>query len=536
MTPKLTAKIFVAAGLAAFASCSNEAEKLPDPVNASCTASRVGPPTLRRLTRAELQNTVSDIFPSISASWTGVKLGADPVSKTGFSNDGAVLLVNQQTAQEVLDTAEDVAKLVSDSSQLPSILPCSTRKPDAACATTFVTKYGRRLFRRALTSAEVQSYVAFHTSVAGRSDFSSGIKWTLVTMMQSPHAIYRSEIGTASEDGFALSQQEIATNLAYTFGGSTPSTELLDKAERGELATSAALLSEARALLDTPRGKDVLKQFFRAWLRYDRAANSTQPMTPGFDTIKSEMVEETSRYIDQVVFTEKAGVSRLLTAPYTYMNSDLATFYGYGTASGSYTQVQRPPEWGVGVLAQGAILAGYSHTGSTSPTQRGLLIYEKFLCNTRPKPPANIPSISEPQPGAKTTRERYESLHAKSDSCSGCHKLWDPIGFSFEHFDAVGRYRKDEGGLPIDDSGRVQTGGDRVLMEFKGIGELATALSSHSEVSDCAGNLMATYAYGGGGGQSCLAYDSLAGFSSGEFGFTEFMVRLASAPHFTKRK
>src|SRR6185369_17833485 len=123
-----------------------------------------------------------------------------------------------------------------------------------------------------------------------------------------------------------------------------------------------------------------------------------------FVTVWPTMQEETARFIQEVVVNQGGGLDDLLTAPFTVMNSALATYYGYGSASGtSWGMAARPASWGVGLLAQGSFVAGHAYNASTSPTQRGLAVYERFLCNDRPTPPAGVPTISPPAPGVMTT-------------------------------------------------------------------------------------------------------------------------------------
>lgn len=502
-----------------------------------CAEATVGPPLLRRLSGRELENSLGDIFPTIKAiGWAGGKLGVDPVSHMGFGNDAQVLQVNQQTAQEILDTAEDVAGYVTNAGILPLVLPCSTFTPDRTCATTFVRDTGRRLFRRPLSDAERNEYLGLYDSMKQKADFPTAIKWTLVAMIQSPNSIYRSELGVADGDGYKLSQHELASELAYTFSGTTPTVALLDKADRGELATPEALHAEAVALIATPRGQDVVRQLFRSWFRYERAATVTRPDVVNYFNVRNSLVEETKRFIDQVVLSDRGGLNQLLTANYTFLDATLVTHYGYGTASGGFARTQRPPEWGIGVLAQGAILAANAQAQSSSPTQRGLLVFEKLLCNVRPEPPKNIPPLPPIMPGQKTTRDRYESQHAVG-SCAFCHKQFDPIGFTFEHFDEVGRYRNDEKGLPINDSGRALTATDQVSIEATGQVDLAQKLASRDDVRSCAADMMAAYAYGLSEGQPrCLIGKLRPNMQSGDQSVLEYLTGLTAAPHFTRRR
>lgn len=503
-------------------------------VRARCDVSKVGPPQLRRLTQQEFQRTVLDIFPQIGSGWSGVKIGTDSVSALGFSNDASTLVVGQQTAQEILSTAEDVATRVTADAVLSQVLPCSATG-DAACAAQFIDQYGKRLFRRPLSADESKRYGDYYASVAARSSFKLGIKWTLVALFQSANAVYRSEVGMASNGRYTLTPHEVATELAYSFGGSTPSADLLAKADANALATPEARLAEARNLMATPGGQEAVRELFREWSGYPLVKARTKTNTAFSAAIAADMTRETERFIDDVLVTNKGSVRDLLTAPYTFVSPTLAAFYGYGTAGADFTRVDRPSNWGVGLLAQGSMLAANAHTDSTSPTWRGLMVYTKLFCNTKPKPPPQVPAISEPVPGVSTTRQRYEVTHAASPACNSCHKLWDPIGFGFEHYDEVGRYREQEAGLPIDPSGYVIDSKGQQSITFTDGRDLATQLASDPAVTDCVSGLMSAYVYAGGGGVGCLAETARTNLAAGKFGLIEYLAQLAAEPQFSER-
>ncbi len=413
---------------------------------------------------------------------------------------------------------------------MPNLLPCAVASPDASCAETFVSTYGRRFFHRDLTEAELARYLDHHDGVAAESDFATGIRWTLVALMQSPHAIYRSEIGV---DG-NLEPWELATALAYSFSGGPPTDELIERALAGEFDDPEARVQQARAFLATPGGEQVLDEFFRQWVGYAQVSTKQRNDAPQFDAVRGFMEEETRRFINKVIVDEGGDITDLLTASYTMMNPELAGYYGFGAPSDGFEEVERPTEWGLGLLAQGSILASYALADSSSPTQRGLLIYERLLCRETPPPPDNIPMIDPPSPGATTTRARYEEAHAGDPACAGCHANFDPIGFAFEHFDNIGRYRADESGLTIDASGSLTLEGDAI--EFSGASELSTQLSDVTRTTDCASGLAAVYFYGGGGGTGCLAEEARTSLRDGDIGLAEFVARLAGTEHFATRR
>ncbi|HEY0706761.1 MAG TPA: DUF1592 domain-containing protein, partial [Polyangia bacterium] len=284
-----------------------------------CQESVVGPRAIVRLTATELSNTLRDIFPEAKGS---VSLGlSDPLdSKDGFINPSK-LLVGEDSADKLLTAAKAYADAVVAPANLTTLankFPCVSGAKDAKCAGDVIARYGRRLFRRPLTSEEQSRYVALHTTVAGKSDFAQGLKWTLVALVQSPNTLYRRQVGKPAGNGVhKLTPFELASELAYTFTGTGPSEELLMKAESGGLVSRDALMNEARTLLQTPAGRKATGEFFRLWLGYDLVTANQRDGITGFAALRDKLAQETETFIDRVVFTEKGGLPLLLTTPVT---------------------------------------------------------------------------------------------------------------------------------------------------------------------------------------------------------------------------
>jgi hypothetical protein len=193
----------------------------------------------------------------------------------------------------------------------------------------------------------------------------------------------------------------------------------------------------------------------------------------------------------------------------------------------------RPAGWGLGVLAQGGLLAVESHSRSTSPTKRGYFVRTRMLCGVVPPPPDAVGDLPPPTE-AETTRQRYEVLHLADPGCKACHQLFDPIGFAFEHLDATGRYREKEGRFDIDDSGSV-TGTSAGDLPFKGPAELATALAKLPEVSDCMASFVTAYAFGmDQKNASCLVNSATQELRAG-MSLVDFYIRLSRSEHFRTR-
>ncbi|HTV20349.1 MAG TPA: DUF1588 domain-containing protein [Polyangiaceae bacterium] len=504
----------------------------PGDPTALCSASEAGTPVLRRLNRREMENSLRDVFPVLGDTWRST-LSADTVSDAGFDNDSSQLLVSKQTARELADTAESVGTAVAGG--IGQVLPCNT--PDAACVGQFLDGAGRRLFRRPLSDAERTSFQGFFdTAFAATGDFATSIGWVARGLIESPAFVYRREVGAAQGAVHQLDQYEIATELAYTFSGSGPSVELLDRASRSELSSPDVLQQTARELLDTPRGHEVIQSFFDSYVGHSKVTAIIKQGQPGdgidqFASLREQMLEETRHFIEEVIINRGGGVKELFTANFTTPSTALASFYGFGAPASDYGVVERPAGRGIGLLAQGAVLATLSQPNGSSPTKRGLWIYKHLLCNVVPSVPPNIPELKPPQPGLRTTRQRYAEDHAQG-SCQGCHSQWDPIGFGFEHFDQAGRYRETEGSLPIDTASQVNYKGEP-LFEFDGEEDLMTQLMEEPIVSQCLSGYVTTFAFGEP--LSCSGETQRAAFMAGEIGFVDYLASLAAEPHFTQR-
>jgi len=501
----------------------------PVSFNLDCDAPAVGAPTLRLLTRQEMVNTINSVFPSIAGQWNNA-LPANQVSAAGFDNSASNQAGNQY-ADLLLEPAESVGDSVTSANTLGNLLPCSTSAADRSCAEQFVTDYGQRLFRRPLTGDEKERYLSYFDGALAATDFATAIKWVTVGLVQSPSAVYRSEIGSDMGNGNRkLSAYELASELAYTFTSAPPSDELLAKAASGDLGD---LTGVARSMLATDAGKQTVQRFFEGYLAYTRVASTQKPNAQGFDSAKLDMLEETRAFIDNVVFQSGGGVRELLTSPNTNPSSALANFYGFPAPSSDFASVARPSGRGVGILAQGAFLASHSNADASSPTKRGLFAYTNLLCQQKPELPANVPDLAPAQPGLKTTRQRYEEVHAGTGVCRNCHQKFDPIGFAWEHFDEAGRYRDQEQGLPIDATGHVQDSAGGELFTFDGQEQLMANLADQSIVYQCFSAYLATYAFGTT--QSCLGPTQAADLESGTIGVADAFAALAAEPHFTTR-
>jgi len=518
---------------------------LPD--EKACTSSQPGPRMLRRLSGAEFAASIRSLFNDTAAAAPIATVFSDPVI-LGFQVDANALLVQELNASQLMDNAEAVAAWAASSmSRLTAFGSCSTK--DTTCGQKFVKAFGSKAFRTKLADSDprVARYVALFNA---ETTYTAAAQTVITAMLQSPHFLYRSELGTGSGGTFTLTPYEVATNLAYLLTGNTPDDTLLaaaDQAAAGTLTTAAMLDQQAQRLLaagDT-RSQFAIMTFMSGWLGLDKLYTTAKDGTVYAltDAMRADMATETRSLILEA-FNGTGSFGSLLTANHSFLNKNLATFYGLptgslGTAFTSVTytaSMQRDP----GLLGQASLLIGYSRPDISSPTQRGHMVRSRLLCQDVPPPPANLDTMFKPAATAKTTRQHFETEHSVG-VCYACHQLMDDIGYGFEHYDGFGRYRTTENGATIDASGKLisvsATAGSPTFNGLTGAGSLGAYLAASPEVNQCMIRYWAYVAYGASSwAQDACTYAAVrgeAGAASNSLKST--LMALIHAPHFTRR-
>lgn len=468
-----------------------------------CTdgARHPGAAPIRRMTRFEYDNTLRDLLGD--DTHPSAPFPAEEEAG-GFNNNAANLVVSDDLAEKYMIAAEGISGRAT--SNVDALTGCGGNYT-AGCAALFIETFGKKAFRRPLSDEERADLVTlFQTGVSQsvasalsdgvaddpKADFTLGVRMVIEATVQSPEFMYRVEPvdPTATADQVvALDSYEMASRLSYFLWGSMPDDALFAAADAGALATKEQVAAQAKRMLEDPKARLAVGQFHSQWLGYERVQGAAKDPTlfPDWSpAIAAYMQEETRQFLDHSVFDGGGDLRTLLTAPYTYVNADLAAFYGVdapGATSADFVRVDLDPAKHAGILTEGSIMSWYAHTTQTSPVHRGKLVRERFLCDTLSPPPKNF-NAPDVDPKA-TTRQRF-SQHDTDPACAGCHKLMDPIGFGFENLDAVGRYRTTENGAPIDASGDL-TQSD-IDGTFVGANQLADKLASSAEVEKCYAN------------------------------------------------
>lgn len=543
------------------AACNGNPEIPSDPpktVECTSTAIQPGPSPIRRLTRFEYNQTVRDLLGDTTEPAN--KFPPEEETSLGFNNIAANLTVSPALADKYLKVAEEVSgratasfeQLAVAAGRAEKIAACRAPHVDGyrTCAEAFVDSFGPRAFRRPLTPEEREALLSVYDGapnprgVLGRDKHRLGLQMIIETTLQSPSFLYRVEFGTTDPDPaldagvVRLSSYEMASRLSYFLWGSMPDDALFALAEQGALGTSDAIEAEARRMLADPRAHEAVAMFHDQWLDYGRLDNAGKDpaLFPDWSpAISALMQEETRQFVDHVVFDEGGTLATLLTADYSYMNADLARFYGASTSgiTESFERVPLDPEERAGLLTQGSLLARNAHTNQTSPVHRGKFVREQLLCGTLAPPPKNFDAPKVDQNA--TTRERF-AQHSADPSCSGCHALMDAIGFGFENYDSIGRYRAEENGEPVDASGQLVL--TDVDGKFVGAVALADRLADSDDVRSCYATQWFRYANGRGNTEEdvCTLEQVGDAFEASGGDIRELIVALTQTDAFLYRK
>jgi hypothetical protein len=324
----------------------------------------------------------------------------------------------------------------------------------------------------------------------------------LRTVLQAPQFLYRVELGLPVADRpqqLKLNHYEVATRLSYLIWGSMPDEASFAAAAAGKLGTREEVLVEAKRLLADPKARELVSRFhdlsFKTGgiMSLSRDAATFPSWASGTGRL---LAEETRRFLDHVTFDGSGSLSEILSAPYTFLNRELAAFYGIaGTFDETFVRVELDPGRASGFMTQAGPLALLSSGTLTNPVRRGAFIRGDLLCDSPPPPPPSLMVVPpKPLPG-QTTRESFAE-HSSDPACAGCHALLDPLGFAFEGFDAAGLPRATEAGKPVDTTGEL-TGTD-VDGPFQGAPELLGRLSSSQKLGSCYVKHWYEFGYGRG--------------------------------------
>jgi hypothetical protein len=441
---------------------------------------------LVRLTNEQWGRSTQDLLKLAAPSGLEAGFETAVAGTTDFSNNEHVLDVTQRSWGDFQMAAETLATQVTASDTTLARVYTGT-----ADGTTFINTFGRRAFRRPLTSAETTRYMTVFsagTMISGtRSSFLKGAEMVIRAMLQSPFFLYRTEMGTT---GQPLSGYEMAAKLSLWLRGTTPSDALLDSAAGpGRLDTADGAVTLATTMLGEPAAATVMRKFHGELLDFDRYQTITKLNVPAYRAALNAEYEEVSYLFFDKIFTQGLGVREILTSQSGFVGPGLAPLYGVAAPTSGYVERDLGPRR-VGYFSQLPYLTLHAINGEPHSILRGVTINLDILCADPGAAAPNLPPVPTLLPD-QTNRERITAL---TGGCGGtCHNTFiNPVGFAFEHFDGMGQYRDMENGKPIDSSG-----GYPFLEGYKTFadaGELMRAMADGEQAHTCYAKKIAGHA------------------------------------------
>ena len=385
----------------------------------------------------------------------------------GGSGGGGVTTLPQLRDLAVRGPSKTTGVSMTPSRQKIFVCRPTSKADEAPCAKKIITHLGGEAYRRPLSAAEIDRLMPFYETEAAKNGFEAGVRASLEAILASPNFIFRIERApTDARSGgtYRVADVDLASRLSFFIWGLPPDQQLIDAAQRKELATVAGLDKQARRMLADPRSDALAERFAAQWLRL-QDVDKVHPdpnFYPNFDdNIANAMRTETTLFFENLL-KEDRPILELLTADYTFVNEKLAKHYGISNVVGNeFRRVTYPDASRRGILGQGTMLVQSSLANRTSPVLRGKWVMEVLMGTPPPPPPPNVPLLEasgEAKDGRLlTTRERME-IHRKNATCNSCHRFMDPIGLSLDNFDVTGRWRERENGMPLDTNGDFYDG------------------------------------------------------------------------------
>lgn len=454
-----------------------------------------GGSAIRRLTPTEYTNTVGDLFPGVTIPTLAL---VDDERVGGFDNLADGQVVSPLLTEQYYRNAHAIGAAAA--AGLDSWAPCSTN--DAACAAQIVDHIAVRAQRRPLDDADRSLFTTFVETTRATDGLQAAVALFIEALLQTPQFLFRPELGDPSRAAptgtTALDAFEVASRLSYFLWRTMPDPVLYEAAQSGVLLSAEGVEQHTRRMLDDPRARasiaDLHAQWFQTW-RVDEVRLSTEAFPQFTPSARDALRESADRYLEEAFFGVGTFES-LYEGRYAFVNDEIAPIFGVAPpGSRDLVRVDLDASQRAGILTQPGWLTHRDHEIEHSPIYRGTFVLEHVLCSPTGAPPpgADMVGAMEPGPGAMTGRERWVTTH--SGRCAGCHARIDGVGFLFENYDALGRYRIEDNGLPVDSTGTVIGGGDADGDVANAV-EFGERLAQSRRVRECGATHYFRYAMG----------------------------------------
>jgi mono/diheme cytochrome c family protein len=330
-------------------------------------------------------------------------------------------------------------------------------KDEVPCARKILTSLARRAYRRPVNDNDIEQLLVFYQRGRNnRGTFDQGIEMAIRRLISGPEFVFRVETDPANiapNTAYRVSDLELAARLSFFLWSTIPDDQLFETAVQGKLKDPAVLDAQVRRMLAGAKAESMVKNFAGQWLtlRNLRGVVPDPDIFPDYDDNLRQALERETELLFESIMKEDRSVLDLLTADYTFLNERLARHYGVpGIYGDRFRRVKITQDARRGLLGQGSILTLTSVAIRTSPVARGKWILTNLVGTPPPPPPPNVPALKENKGGRTLSMRERMTAHRGNPVCANCHRIMDPIGFSLENFDAVGRWREKDGDADID--------------------------------------------------------------------------------------
>lgn len=383
--------------------------------------------------------------------------------------------VSQAWDQATTYAAIEIANRVGEN--LAAWAKCPEDAPDRAeRLKDFCGRFAETAFRRPLDDDQRRFFV--DAQFDNSADLELSVKRAVLLILKSPRFLY-GEFAPDQPDAY-----HTASRLSFTLWDSLPDAELLRAASQDQLQTPEAITAQATRMLADPRTRSKLRYFFHQWLQVQRAYDTSKDpkLFPDFEPpLVADAFTSLDLLLDDVIWSPASDFRQLFLADGLFVNRRLADFYGLASPDGdSFQQVVSGAELQSGVLTHPYLMLGLAYHKSSSPIHRGVFLVRSVLGRSLKPPPIAVAPLDEGFDPTLTTRDRV-AMQTKAEACQTCHRMINPLGFSLENYDAVGRFRTHEQSKPVDASGSYTTL-DGQTVEFTGARQLAGFLAESPEV------------------------------------------------------
>ena len=506
------------------------------PVETCVDGVELAPPArLWVLTDSQHTNAIRDLLgPDVEVP----EVRTPGVTSTQFVHEAGLHRVSAPLLSQYQAAAEAVAVWSLD--RVDAIAPCDAGS-EVACGERFVADFAARAFRRPLGADERAELLAIY-DLGATEGHAVGVALVIEAVLQAPDFLYRTELGEPSVSGeiVELTPYELASSLSFLLLDSIPDAPLWQAARDGSLSEPGALAEHATRLLELPRARAHVEDALVTWIGVERVMTLEKDpaMFPMLDdALRASMIDETRRFIRDVLWERDGSLAELLSSSRTYVDGPLAELYGVDAPAGGAGFIELDPTERAGLLTQASVLATLSGPTKTSIVHRGLFVNRLLLClpEIAPPPPDLIDGVAAETDGL--SERELADYRASNTTCAGCHAMIDPPGIALEHYDPIGRWRTDADGAPVDATARVAIGGTPAR-EITGAVELARALAESDEVTACVAEQIVQYAFGRALGREamCSRADVIERFEASDRDVVEIFRAIPATTAFRTRR